>query len=91
MRCRQGGSSRAGRDFLFVIAGLDPAIHPQTALLVRWIPGSSPRMTSVVNTSLILFAEMAGFAGAVSRGLAAAVVISASFSNPVCVALCVTS
>jgi len=34
-----------------------------------------------VNTSLILFAEMAVFAGAVSRGLAVGVVISAGFSE----------
>ena len=37
-----------------------------------------------VNTSLILFAKMAAFPGAVSRGLAAGVVISAGFQNRLC-------
>jgi len=38
-------------------------------------------MTTAVNTSLILFAEMAAFADAVSRGLVAGVVISVGFSE----------
>ena len=44
----KNGSIRTGRDRLtniFVMAGLDPAIHDFSSRLKTWMPGASPGMT----------------------------------------------